>query len=162
MKLKTLAFALAIAASASAQHVMDVRTQKLGAVVQPTMYGQFFEDINFAADGGLYAELVKNRSFEFAQPLMGWQVFGRVELKDDGPFERCPHYVVLNDPGHRERRTGLINEGFFGIGVARDNDYRFTVWAKAPQGASQIRVQLITTSTMAERPIFSASRISRI
>ncbi len=159
MKLKTLAFALAVAASATAQHVMDVRTQKLGAVVQPTMYGQFFEDINFAADGGLYAELVKNRSFEFAQPFMGWQVFGRVELKNDGPFERCPHYVVLNDPGHRERRTGLINEGFFGIGVARDNDYRFTVWAKAPQGASQIRVQLIKTSTMAERQDFVEKKL---
>ena len=36
------------------------------------MYGVFFEDINFGADGGLYAELVKNRSFEFPEPLMGW------------------------------------------------------------------------------------------
>ena len=36
------------------------------------MWGIFFEDINFAADGGLYAALVKNRSFEFAQPSMGW------------------------------------------------------------------------------------------
>src|SRR5262245_26658719 len=42
------------------------------AQVQPTMWGIFFEDINFGADGGLYAELIKNRSFEFSQPLMGW------------------------------------------------------------------------------------------
>ena len=42
---------------------IDVR--KIGAPVQSTMYGIFFEDINFGADGGLYAELVKNRSFEF-------------------------------------------------------------------------------------------------
>ena len=46
-----------------ADNVITVETQKPGAEVQPTMYGIFFEDINFAADGGLYAELVKNRSF---------------------------------------------------------------------------------------------------
>ena len=39
-----------------------IQTKKLGAEIQPTMYGLFFEDINYAADGGLYAELVKNRS----------------------------------------------------------------------------------------------------
>ena len=50
---------------ATAQLTMDVNTKKLGAPVQSTMYGIFFEDINYAADGGLYGELVKNRSFEF-------------------------------------------------------------------------------------------------
>ena len=59
------------------------------------MYGLFFEDINYGADGGLYAELVKNRSFEFPQRFMGWNVFGNVTLMDDGPFERNPHYVRL-------------------------------------------------------------------
>ena len=47
------------------EHRFDVRLDRIGAEVQPTMYGLFFEDINYAADGGLYAELVKNRSFEF-------------------------------------------------------------------------------------------------
>ena len=157
MKLKALSVALAFAAALSAQaadHVMDVKTQKLGAPIQPTMYGLFFEDINFAADGGLYAEMVKNRSFEFPQALMGWRAFGRVDIKNDGPFERCPHYVMLSDPGHKERRTGLQNEGFFGIGVFRDQEYRFSVWAKAPKGNSQIRVQLINESTMEERQEF--------
>ena len=154
-----LALLAATAIGTQAQHVMDVNTKKLGAAVQPTMYGLFFEDINFAADGGLYGELVKNRSFEFAQPYMGWRVFGRVELKNDGPFERCPHYVVLNDPGHRERRTGLENEGFFGIGVEKGKEYRFTVWARAPKGSSQIRVQLINPSTMEERQEFVQQKL---
>ena len=75
-KLTTLLL-LAAALTATAQtHVLDVNTQKLGAPVQPTMYGIFFEDINYAADGGLYAEMVKNRSFEFDQPLMGWRAYG--------------------------------------------------------------------------------------
>ena len=77
-----------------------IQTKKLGAEIQPTMYGLFFEDINYAADGGLYAELVKNRSFEFPQNLMGWKTFGNVTLQDDGPFEKNPHYVRLSDPGH--------------------------------------------------------------
>ena len=73
---------------------MIIQTKKTGAEIQPTMYGLFFEDINYAADGGLYAELIKNRSFEFPQNLMGWKSFGEVELRDDGPFERNPHYEI--------------------------------------------------------------------
>ena len=58
------AAALLVGAAALAQtHRMDIDLKKVGAPIQPTMYGIFFEDINFAADGGLYAELVKNRSF---------------------------------------------------------------------------------------------------
>lgn len=102
-----------------------IQTKKLGAEIQPTMYGLFFEDINYAADGGLYAELVKNRSFEFPQNLMGWKTFGNVTLQDDGPFEKNPHYVRLSDPGHPHKHTGLDNEGFFGIGVKAGEEYRF-------------------------------------
>ena len=73
-------------------NTFHVKTNKVGAPIQPTMYGIFFEDINYAADGGLYAELVKNRSFEFpSNHFQGWSVAGNVELRNDGPFERNPH-----------------------------------------------------------------------
>jgi alpha-L-arabinofuranosidase len=140
-------------------HVMDVETGKIGASVQKTMYGLFFEDINYAADGGLYGELVKNRSFEFPQHFMGWKTFGKVALKDNGPFKRCPHYVELSDPGHSERRTGLQNEGFFGIGVLKGEDYRFTVWAKAPSGTAKIKVQLIDENSMEEHQEFASENL---
>ena len=107
-------FAAGVALHAQNAHNMVVQTNKLGAEIQPTMYGLFFEDINYGADGGLYAELVKNRSFEFPQRFMGWNVFGNVTLMDDGPFERNPHYVRLGNSGHREKHTGIENEGFFG------------------------------------------------
>ena len=71
-KLLTCAFALSLAMASYGQSTMDVNTKKLGAPIQSTMYGIFFEDINYAADGGLYGELIKNRSFEFPQALMGW------------------------------------------------------------------------------------------
>ena len=154
-KLLTCALAMFTALSSFGQtNIIDVNTKKLGAPIQSTMYGIFFEDINFAADGGLYGELVKNRSFEFPQELMGWQTFGCVDVEDDGPFERCPHYVVLSDPGHKERRSGLVNEGFFGIGVEKGEAYRFSVWAKAPKGTAVIRVQLIDENSMDEKQEF--------
>src|SRR6185503_11264978 len=66
---------LTIGSPASAQNqTLTVDVKKTVAEIQPTMWGIFFEDINFGADGGLYAELVKNRSFEFDTPLMGWSV----------------------------------------------------------------------------------------
>ena len=123
-------FAAGVALHAQNAHNMVVQTNKLGAEIQPTMYGLFFEDINYGADGGLYAELVKNRSFEFPQRFMGWNVFGNVTLMDDGPFERNPHYVRLGNSGHREKHTGIENEGFFGIGVKEGAEYRFSVWAR--------------------------------
>ena len=154
-RLLTCAIAAASVMAAGAQtNVMDINTKKAGAKIQDTMYGLFFEDINYAADGGLYGELVKNRSFEFPQSFMGWQVFGDVKLKDDGPFERCPHYVVLSAPNHAERRTGIQNEGYFGIGVVKGEEYRFSVWAKAPKGKATIRMQLIDQYSMGEHQEF--------
>ena len=144
---------LGLAWTASAQvHRLDIDLKKAGAPIQPTMYGIFFEDINFAADGGLYAELVKNRSFEFPNdPLQGWKAFGNVEVWEDGPFERCPRYVRLVDPGHPAKWTGLDNEGFFGIGVKGGETYRFTVWARVPDGgASELRIELVNTASMGE------------
>ena len=144
---------------AMGQLSMDVNTKKMGAPIQSTMYGIFFEDINYAADGGLYGELVKNRSFEFPQHLMGWQTFGCVDVKDDGPFQRCPHYVELSAPDHRDRRTGLTNEGYFGIGVKQGEQYRFTVWAKATKDKATIRIQLIDESSMDERQEFVEQKL---
>lgn len=139
-----------------------IQTKKLGAEIQPTMYGLFFEDINYAADGGLYAELVKNRSFEFPQHLMGWNTYGKVTLMDDGPFERNPHYVRLSDPGHGHKHTGLDNEGFFGIGVKKGEEYRFSVWARLPHGSTKetLRIELVDTKSMGERQAFAAENLT--
>lgn len=139
---------------------MVVQTKQLGAEIQPTMYGLFFEDINYAADGGLYAELIKNRSFEFPQSLMGWETYGNVEVKNDGPFEKNPHYVHLEYPGHDHKHTGLQNEGFFGIALAKNEEYRFSVWARALEGGSKIRVQLVDVSSNEERQALVSTDIT--
>ena len=153
-QLLTTLLLTAVTLATTAQSVMDINTKKPGAPIQSTMYGIFFEDINYAADGGLYGELIKNRSFEFPQHLMGWQAFGCVDVKDDGPFARCPHYVELSAADHKDRRTGLTNEGYFGIGLKKGEQYRFSVWAKAPKGNGTIRVQLINENSMDEHQEF--------
>ena len=161
MKKLTTLFLLAVSLSMTAQtHVIDVNTQKLGAPVQPTMYGIFFEDINYAADGGLYAEMVKNRSFEFPQHLMGWRAFGNFDVKDDGPFERNPHYVRLKYSGHSDKYTGLENEGFFGIAVKEGASYRFSLWARCPEGGKSIlEVSFVDNDTMGEDQRFATVNV---
>ncbi len=144
--------ALVLASWGQAQeNVITVNAKKAGAEIQPTMYGIFFEDINFAADGGLYAELLKNRSFEFPDHFAGWDISGKVTLRDDGPFERNPHYVRLAPSGHRDKHTMLENHGFFGIGVKSGEEYRFSVWARVPDGGSaKLWIDLVENATMEE------------
>src|SRR5664280_2486087 len=110
-------------------HAIVVKLNQPGAIIQPTMWGIFFEDINFAADGGIYAELVKNRSFEFAMPLMGWK-----ELKQENTSNNV---LIINNSGSNplnprfaritvdavHGKFGLCNEGFRGMGVKKDMVY---------------------------------------
>lgn len=161
-KINCMVAALAIAATATAAtNNFTLKTDKVGAQVQPTMYGLFFEDINFGADGGLYAELIKNRSFEFPQNLMGWKAFGGVELRADGPFERNPHYVRLTTAGHDHKHTGLENEGFVGIGVKKGEKYRFSVWARVPDGdKAKLRVVLADRNTHGRSQDIASAKIT--
>ena len=125
----------------------EVRADQPGASIPSTMYGIFFEDINFGADGGLYAELVKNRSFEFEQPLMGWTPFGSVEVRSDKPcFDRNPHYVRLTEVG-QITHAGLENEGFRGMGIQADEPYDLTFYGRVVKGDElTLRVELVSAS----------------
>ena len=134
---------------ANAQSLI-VDVDKPGAVIQPTMWGIFFEDINMAADGGLYAELIKNRSFEFNIPLMGWKehttspgdgtilVLNRSAESPDNPrFIRVTHTTA--------NPYGLSNEGFRGMGIKKEEIYRFSLWVRPRSGAPMnLRLELQT------------------
>lgn len=140
---------LAVSSLGAFAQQFTIQANKLGAPIQPTMYGIFFEDINFGADGGLYAEMVENRSFEFPQRLMGWNTFGHVTLNDVSPaFSRNPHYVTLESAGAREKQTGLENRGFFGMGLKKDMQYDFSVYARLhllDGKQTKIRVELVNS-----------------
>jgi alpha-N-arabinofuranosidase len=144
--LACLALAALTALPASAQHQFTVDT-KPGAPIQPTMYGIFFEDINFGADGGLYAEMVENRSFEFPNALMGWNAYGNVSVGEKSPaFVRNPHYVTIETSGHSEKVSGLENRGFFGMGLKEGMKYDFSVYGRLHLlngKEAKIRVELV-------------------
>lgn len=163
-KLLLFILLIAIGVTATAQsNTFDINVARPGAEIQPTMYGIFFEDINFAADGGLYAELIKNRSFEFPNHLAGWDVSGNVTILDDGPFERCPHFLRLAPTDHSAKSTMIQNHGFFGIGVKSGAEYRFSVWARCPKGGTAtLRIDLADPSTADEDQSFATTEIKII
>jgi alpha-L-arabinofuranosidase len=118
-----------------------------GARINPAMWGVFFEDINFGADGGLYAELLKNRSFAFPDPLMGWTKIspsmarGELSIRDDEPFETAnPSYLRIQSEGTAP--FGVANEGFRGIGLLGGGNYDFSALIRGITGTPVVNVQL--------------------
>lgn len=132
---------------------ITVQTDKLGAEVSPLMWGIFFEDINYNGDGGLYPERVKNRSFEFTEPLMGWQpiakggTVGTLSVLDrDSLNANNPHYLRLAVENAGDG-FGVANEGFFGMGVEKGARFTFSVQARVPQGGpATLAVELVSPS----------------
>jgi alpha-N-arabinofuranosidase len=131
--------------------ILEVDATKTITKIQPTMFGLFFEDINFAADGGLYAELIKNRSFEFDKPLMGWEQPNtkRSSLnKESG--SAAPIKIEANNTVfcrveiNNAKGYALINEGFRGMGIKKEAKYNLSLKAANHNSAIQkIIIQLI-------------------
>jgi alpha-L-arabinofuranosidase len=146
---KILALALAIIATSTILSAasIEVQVNKPGTKINPAMWGIFFEDINFGADGGLYAELVKNRSFEFPDPLMGWSKIspslakGQLFVRTDAPFNAAnPHYLRIES--EVKAPFGVSNEGFRGMGVRRGEAYNFSAQIRAVSGSPIVSLQL--------------------
>jgi alpha-L-arabinofuranosidase len=155
---KKLITACAIAASvfagfndgvAQSGKVFTVKAGQPVAEIQPTMWGIFFEDINLGADGGIYAELVKNRSFEFGTPMMGW----KEQKKEGAAGKALVHNQEAINPSNRrfirvesksDQGYGLSNEGFRGMGIKKGNQYNFSVMARQREGSNvALTVELV-------------------
>lgn len=139
-----------VSVSNAQTNIITIQAGKKMADIPPTMWGLFFEDINFAADGGVYAELVKNRSFEFTVPLMGWRRImgrnpqGRMDVINSGKESNPRFLQILNNSA--DSVIGLQNEGFRGMGVQQGAVYHFSVMArKAGAGSPSIEVVLISS-----------------
>jgi alpha-L-arabinofuranosidase len=132
---------------------LEVNTSKSVTKIQPTMYGVFFEDINFAADGGLYAEMIKNRSFEFEDPLMGWKqpksdrhsfnkqsgIATTVKVLENKTNPNFCRVIINDDKGYE-----IINDGFRGMGIKKDAKYNLSLKAANPsKGIKKIIIQFI-------------------
>ena len=150
--LAAIFFGFVLVIQLHAQKKLSVLANKPIAEISPAMWGVFFEDINFAADGGLYAELIKNRSFEFYKPMMGWK-----EAKQSGANGKI---IIINTAKENPQNprfaritvdagTGnyiLSNEGFRGMGIHRRKQYNFSLLAKSMEGNVSIKAELVSNS----------------
>ena len=137
-----------------------VQVNKPVAEIQPTMWGVFFEDINLGADGGIYAELVKNRSFEFYKPLMGWAV-NQPKFKEGSVLIINRQETNIANPRFvritKEAATdtlGLTNEGFRGMGIKKGLRYDFSVMYRQQTAGLTLHAELVS---MAGKIIGTAS-----
>lgn len=150
MKIKQsipLIFAVTLSSfTTMAQTVFKVQPNQIKTEIQPTMWGVFFEDINMGADGGIYAELIKNRSFEFYKPLMGWTLEGkkvegemlvinRGEANSSNP--RFLRVLVNKEP------KSMVNEGFRGMGIKAGLRYDFSFLYRQAKPGIKLQLELL-------------------
>jgi alpha-L-arabinofuranosidase len=156
-RLATVAATLGLGMQMMAQTAhIDIDAAAQGTPVSPVLYGIFFEEINHAGDGGLYAELVRNRSFEDADTPQAWTVEGdgaRIAIDTAHPLHpRNPRSLRWEIAG----RASLVNEGYWGIAVQRGKRYRFTMYARCDgqfRGALTVSLQSADGQVYAQRTL---------
>ena len=156
--LLTAVFAV-FATAVHAQVTIDIDTQQRGPKVSPMLYGIFYEDINHAADGGLYAELIRNRSFEdgprYGAPadMQGWSTYAaapsQLTARLIQPSKKTP---LLNAVQHNALELDikaspsipvcLVNEGYWGINAVQGRSYRLSFWAKTLKYQGTVKATL--------------------
>jgi alpha-L-arabinofuranosidase len=126
------------AVALNAQVTLDIDAVKKSVAISPTLNGIFFEDINHAGDGGLYAELIRNRSFEdnSSEPET-WKVFkqfgssAEMQLVTQNLLnDKQKHALMVKIKATPKFQAGVSNEGFWGINAVQGRTYKLTFWAK--------------------------------
>ena len=156
--------ALIVAASLGLNAQKPMNAPKGGKQISDELIGIFFEDISSSADGGLYAELIQNGSFEYSPAERdGWgagtawkQVrpghsLGTMQVRMDNPLNaNNPTYMCLHTERAKEyydyrgwKGYGLENSGFDGISVKAGEKYDFSMFLRNIGGAKQVRVVLV-------------------
>ena len=148
----TIIFTIAFLRNGTAQqsNVITVKVNEIKGEIQSTMWGIFFEDINMGADGGIYAELVKNRSFEFNKPLMGWKILGKpttegdfmvINRQNENPAN--PRFLRVTLHNNGKGSIGLNNEGFRRMGIKNNIGYDFSMMYRTTASNIKLYVELI-------------------
>ena len=170
-----LAVSMATALNASAQVTIDIDASQRGPKISPTHYGIFFEDINHAADGGLYAELIRNRSFEdgprYGAPadMQGWKPYGYNGSTIDARLVQPSKTVKLLNSAQQNaleltinatpaNAVRLENEGFWGINAVQGRTYRLSLWLKGNYKGT-IKARLFNSKNLYAETTVSADAI---
>ncbi|ADL52248.1 family 43 glycosylhydrolase [Clostridium cellulovorans] len=132
----TKTFTATVLPSGVPNYLLDVNVDKEKFDISDTLVGLFFEDINHGADGGLYAELVENSSFEFKTSLDSWTIDkkgtsnGTLTVKNVNPLNsNNTHYLEFDSTAAGDGFR-IVNDGYKGISIKKDSVYDFSVWAR--------------------------------
>ncbi len=145
MKLRTpiLALAMAAAGAADAQTTLSFQTASRGPLLGDHHYGVFFEEINHAGDGGLYAELIRNASMEdnASNPDNWWPVGGATFSTSSSnllnPYQGLCMKLNLKGAG-----DGVRNEGWWGINIVQGQKYKASFWVRSDNYTGSLRLEL--------------------
>jgi len=144
-----IAIFISTAICCSAQETYVVQSKKVIAPISPTLWGLFFEDINRGADGGLYGEMVENNSFDFPDPMMGWETWPNQRLRD-GIFlinnqsaenSADPKFMAVSTT--KTDTVGLINQSFHGMYFKKGLEYFLTIRFRKIVPGISIRISLL-------------------
>ena len=123
---------------------LTVHADRPGPKISPSLYGIFFEEINHAGDGGLYAELIRNRSFEESSQPVHWRMVkeGMVdaEMAIDSLYsvsEKNEKYLKIKVLLALEGHIGIANSGYWGIAVTKGSSYDCSLYAMALDGLNK-------------------------
>ncbi|MBD0741283.1 alpha-L-arabinofuranosidase [Streptomyces sp. CBMA152] len=123
--------------------LLTVDTTRPGPVVSPELGGIFFEDINHSGEGGLYAELVNNRSFMAAATPLHWSAVGSATLAIDPAQPLNQALTQSLRVNASAAGAGVANEGFWGIPVRPNTTYRASLYAKSPGTSGKLTVSIV-------------------
>ncbi len=154
--------------------VSDIKTHD----INPNMFGLFFEDINYAADGGLYAEMIENRSFEFFKTTGDFDayaseydgIYGWYKYPKDCPFvametrtfnplvSENPHYLHLKT---LRANSGFTNKSFDGLTLKKGESYNGVFWMNTPSYTGDVNVIIEKNKDVFFKKTFSVSAEDR-
>jgi alpha-L-arabinofuranosidase len=145
-----ICFTASLTLHAQPTKLITVKANEIKTDIAPTMWGVFFEDINMGADGGIYAELIKNRSFEFYKPMMAWKILGKPLTEGDflvmnrqQTNTANPRFLHVTLHNNAKGTIGLNNEGFRGMGIKKDLGYDFSLMYRQSSSSLKMHVELV-------------------
>lgn len=154
------------AAPAPATGTVTVAVDRPGPAASPILWGLFFEDINHSTDGGIYAELVRNRNFEEGDKPDYWNVVrsgpAQIEIAVDRSLPVSPKNprslkVEIRQPG--SGRAGVANSGYWGMNIRKGDSYHLSLLARAAAGFTG---PLMITLESEDREVYAEGRIARL
>lgn len=123
---------------------VTVQVDRPGAKINPALHGIFFEEVNMAGDGGLYAELIRNRSFEDSDNPKHWSLVhgksanGKLTIDSQRPMsKKNPRSLKWTiDAADDNNRVGVASDGYYGIPLQKNAVFEFSFAARADDGFS--------------------------